>query len=384
MRRLSRAFAPCLLALLVLLSASPAQAKYASIIIDAESGAVLHKFNADTKNHPASLTKIMTLYLTFEALKNGKFALNTPLMVSKRASGQTPSKLGLKKGQTITVENAILALVTKSANDVATVLAEAIGKSEVNFARMMTRKAREIGMSNTTFRNASGLPHRGQLSTARDIAILARALVRGFPRYYRYFSTTKFTYGKRTYRNHNTLLKTYLGADGIKTGYIRASGFNLAASAVRNGRRLIGVVMGGRSAKSRNIHMAELLDKGFLVLGSAAPGAAVEKRGKQAATGKTKTAAREVNGKRNLATSSAWGIQVGAFSRFAPAHLAAMRAARRLPKLLNRMKVIIHPITEGNATVYRARLMGLSESLARNACLQLQKEDMRCVAVPPQ
>jgi D-alanyl-D-alanine carboxypeptidase len=254
--------------LLTLFSAHPALAKYASIIVDVDTGVVLHEVNADTRNYPASLTKMMTLYMTFEALGDGRFTLDQKLRVSKRASGQAPSKLGLKRGETITVHNSILAMVTKSANDVATVIAESIGGDETNFANMMTRKAKEKGMSSTTFRNASGLPNRHQRSTARDLSVLARSLLTDYPEYYHFFSAQSFSWRGRTYKNHNKMLKTYSVVDGIKTGYTRASGFNLAASAVRYNRRLVGVIMGGRSAKLRNVHMATLLDKAFRAIRS--------------------------------------------------------------------------------------------------------------------
>ena len=241
----------------------PAHAKYASYVVDADTGEVLAGLNEETRNYPASLTKMMTLYLMFDRLKTGKWGLNTKLKVSRRAARQPASRLGLRAGSTITVKQAVLALVTKSANDVATVVAENIAGRERSFALKMTAKARSIGMSKTTFRNASGLPHRGQLSTAKDMSILARALLRDFPEYYHYFSTSSFTFDGRRHSNHNKLLKSYPGTDGFKTGYIRASGFNLVASATRNGRRIIGVVFGGRSSSHRNRHMTTLLDKGF-------------------------------------------------------------------------------------------------------------------------
>ncbi len=246
---------------------SDAQAKgnprYASIVMDADTGLILHQRYADKVLHPASLTKMMTLLLAFEALERGDIRMRDRMKVSKRASGMQPSKLGLEAGETIRVEDAIYALVTKSANDVAVVLAEHLGGTESQFAQMMTRRARELGMSSTTFRNASGLHNARQVSTARDMAKLSRALIMNHPDYYHYFSTRQFTYAGRTYRNHNRLMSSYKGMDGLKTGYIGASGFNLAASAKRNNQRIIGVVFGGRTANSRNQHMAQLLDRGF-------------------------------------------------------------------------------------------------------------------------
>lgn len=240
-----------------------AQARYASIVVDATSGRILHARNIDTRLYPASMTKMMTLYMLFEAVDRGKLSMDSRLRVSTRAAGQPPSKLGVAAGGTIRVRDAIRALVTKSANDVATVVAEALGGSETQFARIMTDQARRLGMTQTIFRNASGLPNNGQKSTARDMALLAMSLQQHFPHHYALFSTTSFRYGGRTYGTHNHLMKRYAGADGLKTGYIRASGFNVAFSARRNGHRLVGVVFGGRTARSRDDHMAELMTAGF-------------------------------------------------------------------------------------------------------------------------
>lgn len=252
---------------LIIFSPNAAHAKsnprYASIVMDADTGMILHQRYADKQLHPASLTKIMTLLMVFERLERGQIRLNDRIYISKHAAGMVPSKLGLAAGSTIRVQDAIYALVTKSANDIAVAIAEHIGRNERNFAYMMTRRARAIGMNNTTFRNASGLHDPRQISTARDMAMLARHVIREHPRYYRYFSRKNFTYAGKTYRNHNRLMNSYKGMDGMKTGYIQASGFNLVGSAVRNDRRLIGVVFGGRTSKSRNAHMAKLLDQGF-------------------------------------------------------------------------------------------------------------------------
>lgn len=237
--------------------------KYASIVIDADSGLVLHQRYADKRLHPASLTKVMTLLLLFDAIEDGRVRMNDRIRISRHASNMQPSKLGLKPGETIKVKDAIYALVTKSANDIAVAVAEHLGGSESKFAQAMTARAHEIGMSRTTFKNASGLHDRYQISTARDIAKMARYVIQTYPEYYEYFSRKSFTYQGKTYRNHNRLLGKYDGMDGMKTGYIRASGFNLVASAKRNGQRIIGVVFGGRSGNTRNAHMASLLDRGF-------------------------------------------------------------------------------------------------------------------------
>jgi D-alanyl-D-alanine carboxypeptidase len=234
---------------------------YAGIVVDANSGKVLYSDRADAKRHPASLTKIMTLYLLFERLKAGKLKLSSELEVSKHASRQPPTKLRLKPGQTIKVEDAILGLVTRSANDVAVVVAEAIAGDEEDFARLMTRKARALGMKHTVYKNASGLPDSDQVTTARDQARLGRAIQDRFPQYYRYFSRRSFTFRGKRIRNHNKLLGSVRGVDGIKTGYIRASGFNLVASIKRDDRYLVAVVFGGKSSSRRNRHMRSLLTK---------------------------------------------------------------------------------------------------------------------------
>lgn len=257
---------------LVLFSAtSHAGPTYASIIYDLESARVLHEVNADARTQPASLTKIMTLYLVFDALEGAQITLTQKLPVSSHAATMQPTRLGLRRGQTIRVYDAILSLITHSANDAAVVLAEALGKTEARFALLMNHQARQLGMHDTAFRNASGLPDRMQYTTGRDMMRLAVALLQRFPAYYRLFSTTRFVYKGRTYRNHNRLLTRYQGSDGIKTGYVRASGFNLIASATRSGRRLIGVVLGGRSALWRDQHMATLLDDGFAALAARRP-----------------------------------------------------------------------------------------------------------------
>ena len=237
-------------------SYSPA---FSSIIVDGNSGATLSASNPDASRHPASLTKIMTLYLLFERLDAGKMKLDSEMEVSEHASEQAPTKLGLRPGQSIRVEDAIKGLVTRSANDAAVVIAEAIAGDEDNFSKLMTRKARGLGMTRTVYRNASGLPDDEQVTTARDQSTLGRAIQDRFPRYYRYFSTVAFNYHGQSIRNHNRLLGSVEGVDGIKTGYTRASGFNLVTSMRRGNRHLVGVVMGGRSGGSRDAIMRNLL-----------------------------------------------------------------------------------------------------------------------------
>uniref|UniRef100_UPI0028A16F6E D-alanyl-D-alanine carboxypeptidase family protein n=2 Tax=Brevundimonas TaxID=41275 RepID=UPI0028A16F6E len=239
--------------------------RYASIVVDAASGEVLFSRFADARRYPASITKVMTLYLVFEALESGKVKLTDNLTVSPRAASQPPSKLGLAAGQSISLEDAMKATAVRSANDMAVVLAEHIGGSEAQFTARMTAKARELGMDHTRFTTANGLPDTRQATTARDLSILSRAVMRDYPQYYRYLGLHDWFYNGRDYRNTNGLLATGRGYDGIKTGFTNASGYNLAASSVRDGKRIITIVMGGRSTKSRNEHVAELMDTGFEV-----------------------------------------------------------------------------------------------------------------------
>ncbi len=246
--------------------------RYASIVIDASDGEVLYQRNADSPRYPASISKIMTLYLTFEALASGRIRPNDIIVVSPHAASMAPSKLGLKPGETITVDDAMHAVAVHSANDMAVALAEKIGGSEARFATLMTLRAQELGMSNTHYDNASGLPDPRQISTARDIATLSRAVMRDYPQYYHFFSLRSFDYHGLYMTNHNGMLGRTPGVDGLKTGYIGASGFNLAASAVRDNRRLIVVVLGGSSSAARDAHVADLLDAGFSVLGHRALG----------------------------------------------------------------------------------------------------------------
>ena len=246
----------------VTLTSADAQGnRHAALILDANTGAVLHNVDGDAPRHPASLTKMMTLYLTFETLESGRLKMSDKLTMSRHAAAAAPSKLDLDPGDQISVSDAIKAIVTKSANDIAVALAEKIGGSEPNFARLMTARAREFGMSGTHYENASGLPNDAQITTARDMATLALHLQDDFPQYYPLFATRSFSYRGKSYRNHNTMLRTFAGIDGIKTGYTRASGFNLVTSWHRGRRHLIGVVFGGRTAGKRNAEMRVLLTR---------------------------------------------------------------------------------------------------------------------------
>ncbi len=265
MWQVRRAFGALVLTISLLLAAAPGAeaAPYAAIVMDMRTGEVVHSRGADRRQHPASLTKMMTIYLTLEALETGQLDLDQKVRVSRKAARQPPSKLGLRPGQRVTVRSLLRATAIKSANDAAMVLAEAIGGSQRSFARLMTDKARELGMASTTFKNPHGLTQRGHLSTARDMARLARALYFDFPEYYNLFGRkVARAAGKRVYTT-NRLLSTYRGAEGMKTGYTRAAGYNLAASAKRGERRVIAVLMGGKTSRWRNARMAKLLDMGF-------------------------------------------------------------------------------------------------------------------------
>jgi D-alanyl-D-alanine carboxypeptidase len=261
----------------VLLAAAPSAwaDRYAAIVFDANTNEVLHADQADEQRYPASLTKMMTLFILFDELERGNLSLDDSFVVSQRAAAQPPSRLGLRAGDRIRVEDAINALVTRSANDVAVVVAEALEGSESRFASRMTAKARALGMRSTRYVNASGLPDTGQVTTARDQLMLSQALLRDHPSRYRYFQTSSFSWRNAYFRNHNSLLGRVEGVDGIKTGYTRASGFNLASSAQRNGHRVFAVVMGGESAASRDAQMAYLIDNAFAQIEARAGGPGV-------------------------------------------------------------------------------------------------------------
>jgi len=380
-----------LLAGLACLPVSASAAKYASLVMDASTGRVLYARSADTHRYPASLTKMMTLYMVFEALEDGRLKFNQRISVSARAAAQPPSKLGIRPGGSIIVEDAILALVTKSANDIATAVAEELGGTERNFALAMTAKARKLGMSRTTFRNASGLPHKGQLTTARDMAKLARALLQRFPQHYHYFSVQSFEYAGARYRNHNRMLGKYDGLDGIKTGYINASGFNLVASAVRQNRRLIGVVFGAKNPKRRGRHMAKLLDKGFQTL----PPTIMAQRDQQRPPGaRVAAAANDLTALAGPAPrpeevtvfapsasgGGTWAIQVGAYHQPQPARKIARVAYDTAAEYLRDGTVtVVRQATRKPHPYYLARIHGIGRNDAQQACRKLRGKGMDCL-----
>ena len=386
------------------------EARYAAIVIDAKDGNVLHSTNADTLNYPASLTKLMTLLMLFEALEQDKLGISTELVTSTNASRAKPSKLGLKPGDIITVKQAISALITKSANDVAVIVAEQLSGSVRSFARAMTRRARALGMKDTTFRNPHGLPNRGHLSTARDMALLSRVLINKFPRYYNYFATRKFYFKGHSFKNHNKLLGHYEGADGIKTGYTNAAGYNLAASAERDGTRLIAVVFGGKTAKFRDNHVKKLLNKCFAKTAVSRKADILLKSSKpihansaiffadphptqSSVVTKARKLARQIAKDAELppffkpiaspAQRGAWMIQIGAYFKIAPATKRAGKAAAKLSKFGKNYDIAVMTAERENRTLYRARLAGLSRKDAYDACRELKRHDFDCIPMSP-
>lgn len=368
----------------MLLALHPAQARqYAAMIVDERTGKVLHAENPDLRVYPASLTKIMTLYMVFEKLQAGELKINQRLTASRRASRRPPSKLRLKAGDTITVRNAIQALITKSANDVATVIAESISGSESRFGILMTERAHQLGMTSTVFRNASGLPDKNQFTTARDMARLAIAIKRDFPKYFDLFSTREFKYGKRNYRNHNNLLRSFPGTTGIKTGYINASGFNLAVTVQRDGRRLIGVIFGGKTSAKRDRKMISLLNRTLKMLDQNER--IVRRNAAIAGRSTPPSSDRRVSFKRTEAQADdgiekSWGVQIGAYSRFAQAFLAANRAAEAAPGL-KWARVSVQQSESRGKKFYRARLIELTQNRAMRVCRTLKQKRVACQVI---
>ncbi|MCC7268574.1 MAG: D-alanyl-D-alanine carboxypeptidase [Caulobacteraceae bacterium] len=375
--------------------------KYAAIVMDATTGEVLYDKRADSPRYPASITKVMTLYLTFEQLASGKLQLDDPVIISPRAAAQPPTKIGLRAGETISVRDAMSALATKSANDIAVALAEKIGGSESRFAALMTLRARELGMLNTHFANASGLPDSRQISTAHDIAILSRAIMRDYPQYYSLFSTQEFAFRGQTIRNHNRLLGKVPGVDGIKTGFTNASGYNIAVSGVQDGRRLITVVLGGSSGRARDNNAEQLLLTGFdvarrrdrgehielatafdaprmgpYVTRSTAQGDRDEKNMVTLVKPKTQAAVQAVSKPKKPAGE--WTVQVGAFK-------TRKEANQQLSLVAKRFDYFDAGKREANKSgdFYRARFEGLSERQAKDGCKAVKAKKMPCMVVSP-
>ncbi|UPG74280.1 D-alanyl-D-alanine carboxypeptidase [Roseomonas gilardii subsp. gilardii] len=385
--------------------------RYASIVVDAGTGQVLSASSADEPRYPASLTKMMTLYMLFTVLESGDVSPSTRIPVSRHAASRPPSKLWLKPGSTITVRDAILALVTKSANDAASAVGEFLGEgSEAHFARLMTLRARQMGMTSTVFRNASGLPDPRQVTTARDMAILAQRLIRDFPNRYAYFSTPEFRWRGQTIASHNYVNENYDGADGLKTGFINASGFNIVTSARRDGRRLIAVVFGGATGRERDSHVMALLDRGFDLPGTPPgrgdtllAGRSVSRGGVLAGLVPSANAAPAMGAAEPLlrrATTSArptvapalprpaprasagkgdWAVQVGALPTNASALKVASHARRSATR--NTGVVRVEKVRLKGQTLYRAQVAGLSETSARQACARMKRG--ACMVIAP-
>lgn len=402
-----------------------AQPKYAAIVVDAKTGEVLYAKRADSPRYPASITKVMTLYLTFEALQTGRLKPDDLITISPRAAAQAPTKLGLAPGETLTVSDAMQALAIKSANDIAVALAEHIGGSEARFAAMMTLRAQELGMANSRFVNASGLPDSRQVSSARDIAILSRAVMRDHPQYYRLFSQQAFVFRGVTMRNHNGLLGVMPGVDGLKTGYTNASGYNVAVSAMRDNRRLITVVLGAPSTASRNNNAEDLLLTGFDVMNRRAKGekitvaqnlfepeptGPIERPSSEQGDGEqdglkivlasaptkaptyfkiVEPAATPLRGTQGTEKAKAkkpevpagkWAVQVGAFKSKADAKEQLAMMAKRFAKQFAHADANVGDKVDDH---YRARFKGMTEASARDACKALKAKKQVCMVVPP-
>ncbi|HXF55486.1 MAG TPA: D-alanyl-D-alanine carboxypeptidase [Hyphomicrobiaceae bacterium] len=382
--------AACAFAVLL---APPAGAggRYAAMVVDANTGAALHAEAPDERRHPASLAKMMTLYLVFEAIERGRIGYGTRIPVSPAAAAAPPSRLGLEPGSEIALVDAIKALITKSANDVAIAVAEYIAGSEEAFARLMTTRAHQLGMTATQFRNASGLHHPEQVTTARDMLRLALRLQDDFPAHYRLFSLRTFSYGGREYRNHNLLLGTFPGTDGIKTGYIAPSGFNLVASVRRGKRHVIGVVFGGRNAKSRDAAMSALLTR---ALRQASPVftrkrepvlIALPRPARRSAPALPAVASAVPSPPRLeparpdiRSPAGLYEVQVGAFNTTAEAERALSLARNALAPLLEAYPARTIPYEMGDRRLYRARFGGFSEEVAAAACLKLRRQRIDC------
>ncbi len=386
-------------------------AKDSYLIVDATTGRELLSDQPDDLRHPASLTKLMTLYLTFSALDSGSLSLGDGLPVSMNAYNAPPTKMGMPVGGLVIVRDAVMGLVTRSANDAAVLLGEALGGDETNFARMMTEKSRQLGMTSTVFRNASGLPNREQVTTAHDMARLANALLRDFPHYYPVFSVQSYPYRGGSLQNHNRMLINYPGCDGLKTGYTVASGFNLVMSAVRDNRRLIGVVMGGSNPSQRDRLMAELMDRGFaeaerlnlsawttprvppsaryaaanFVPGRSFPGATRLGQVVKAEPANTPAQIRLATATPPAATEPAigsWAIQIGSFTDAHSAELAVARATAALPApFRTHGAVTVDEVELAGRTFHRARLTSLSQEEAIDGCKRLEQHKIYCSAL---
>lgn len=390
--------------------------KYAAIVVDAKTGEVLYGKRADAPRYPASITKVMTLYLAFEALAAGKIELDDPVVFSPRAAAQSPTKLGVRAGDSITVMQAMQGMVTRSANDASVAMAEKLGGTEQRFATLMTLRAHELGMTNTNFTNANGLPDSRNISSARDLAILSRAVMRDYPQYYRLFSTKSFNFRGQTIGNHNHMLSEVSGVDGLKTGFTNASGFNIAISGVRDNRRLIVVVLGGPNRITRDRVAESLLNTGFEVLDRRARGEQItvaqnffEPPQLAQATqpsmqqGDTNTGLSiqlasspppsraskiqivepstvpKLNGKAKSTAGGRWTIQVGAFKNRSDAREQLSLVEKKFGKHVDDAKAV----AEKDNGRYTARFSGMNEADAKNACKAIKAKKQPCVVMSP-
>jgi D-alanyl-D-alanine carboxypeptidase len=379
-------------------AAQPYAPPYSELVVDARTGKTLYAIAPDAQRHPASITKVMTLYLLFEELEAGRLSLNSSIKISPWATKQAPSKLGLNVGDTITVEDAIKAVVTKSANDIAVAIAEQIGGTEQNFADMMTKKAKSLGMTRTVYANASGLPNPRQLTTARDLVTLGKALQQRFPKYFAYFSLRSFDYDGDTIANHNKLLGRVDGVDGIKTGYTQASGFNLLTSVHQDDKALLAVILGGRSGPSRDRRMAELVDT-YIDRASAANG--TPDTTKKRVAGKAEPISQgDADPSANIAskppssakapdaapttlaakTEQNWWIQVGVAKSEQQA-TAVLNDIRQSKDVLSADAVAAaEKIKVAGKDMWRSRFTRLTEADAAAACAKLKKRGIACFA----
>lgn len=382
----------------VMLSHS-AFASTSSIMVDAADGKVIYENNADELRYPASLTKLMTLYITFNALENKRLKLTDKLKVSKTAAGRSPSKLGVKAGSTISVKDAIMAVIVKSANDCATVLAEHFSPSEAEFAKLMTQTAKKLGMKHTVFKNASGLPNSQQKTTARDMSILAMAVYHHFPQYYKWFSAQSFTYKGQTITGHNHILKTFAGADGMKTGYTAASGFNIVTSAKRNNKRVIAVTMGHKFVNERDKRVSLMMDKGLTHMNKnkKVDVAVLTKEinsgcfgNNKALIAKNSAAKPQIVSKPKAvyqtnqyakAANGSYAVQVGSFSSYQRAKNYALQVKNKIAQKFAVHDILVEKIATNNNTLYRSKVVGLDKSSAQKICQNMKQNKQACIVV---
>ncbi|MBO7097073.1 MAG: D-alanyl-D-alanine carboxypeptidase [Alphaproteobacteria bacterium] len=375
----------CSVFLMLALLSTNAKADTSTIMIDAKSGDVLYAQNADKQRYPASLTKLMTLYITFNALENGNLKMTDKLKTSYVAAGRSPSRLGLNPGDVVDVKTCILASIIKSANDCATVLGEALSNgNEREFALMMTKTAQKLGMKNTVFKNASGLNHSEQKTTARDMAVLALALYHHFPQYYHLFSLSEFEYQGQTFQGHNNLLKIFEGADGMKTGYTANAGFNIVTSAKRGDHRLIVVTMGHKKFEDRDKKVALMMDKAFTRLSKFqkinVQLLKAEIETPQGGQKKTQYAYTDILPKTDLKPQQNFAIRIGAFSSYDKAISHAKNVQSMFSSKLSAQNIQIDKLERPGKAIYRAQITGLKKDDANKLCVALKNKKHECIA----